>query len=382
MEARYHKVSEADVVVALEKHRGNVSAAARDLGIDKAGLARRVSRMKARGYNPEYDLKHPVPEGMALKGVSTLYDAEGNVKAQWVKSQGNPCVDMDAVRQAIEEMAEPLRGMAKPVKAPKASLKDSLSAVIIGDAHFGAYAWKEEAGANFDTDTASRDLRAAIDHLVETAPASERGLLVDVGDFLHADNRSNMTPASGNLLDVDTRYQRVIRIAIEALRYCIDRMLRKHQVVDVIIAAGNHNPDSAGWMALCLSLYYDKEPRVRVDMSPGKFHYYPFGKALIGVTHGDKIKLADLPSIMATDRPEQWGAAKHRYWWTGHIHHTKHQEFRGCTVEAFNTLAASDAWHHASGYRSMRQMQRIDIDKNHGIYSRAICNLGMIGHDA
>lgn len=377
MEFPYHKVAESDVIVALEKHKGNVSAAARELGIDKAGLARRVARMKARGYNPDYDLKHPVPEGMALKGVSTLYDDQGNVKAQWVKSEGRASADLEGIRQAVDEMLVPLKGLSKPIDAPKAGVEHSLSAYIIGDAHFGMYAWGQETGADFDTDTASRDLRAAIDHLVSTAPESDTGLLVDVGDALHADNRSNMTPASGNLLDVDTRYQRVIRIAVEAFRYGIGRMLQKHPKVRVIIAQGNHNPDSAGWMALCLSMYYESEPRVTIDTNPGKFHYLEWGANLIGVTHGDKLKMNDLPSIMATDQPEAWGRCRHRYWWTGHIHHTKHLEHRGCFTESFNTLAASDAWHHASGYRSARQMQRIDLDKAHGIYSRAIFNLGM-----
>jgi hypothetical protein len=310
------------------------------------------------------------------KAYSTLKDGEGNVKLVWEKTERDNSRSM--LQSAILELAEPIKGLARPVKAPKAGFCDSLSAYLIGDAHFGMYAWGEETGADFDTSIASRDLRAAIDHLVDTAPDSEYAVLVDVGDFLHADNRSNVTPGSGNLLDVDTRFRRVCSMAVDAIRYCVGRMLQKHQFVKLIIAQGNHNPDSAGWMAICLSMYYEREPRVEVDMTPGKFHYFDFGQALIGVTHGDRLKIADLPSIMAADRPEMWGKAKHRYWWTGHIHHTKHQEYRGCTVEAFNTLAASDAWHSASGYRSMRQMQRIDIDRNHGIYSRAICNLGMI----
>lgn len=371
------KVAEADLIVCLEKHKGNLNAVARDLDLDKRGLQRRLERMKKRGYNPVYDLSHPVPPGMGLKGVSTLYDDEGNVKLQWVKSHGGESDPLAGMREVVEEMLVPLKGLAKPVKAPKASLAHSMSAYIIGDAHFGMYAWGQETGADFDTDTASRDLRAAIDHLVDTAPASDTGLLVDVGDALHADNRSNVTPASGNLLDVDTRYQRVIRIAVEAFRYGIGRMLQKHPNVRVVIAQGNHNPDSAGWMALCLSMFYESEPRVTVETTPSKFHYLEWGANLIGVTHGDKLKMADLPSIMATDQPAAWGRCTHRYWWTGHVHHTKHQEHRGCFTESFNTLAASDAWHHASGYRSARQMQRIDLDKQHGIYSRAIFNLGM-----
>lgn len=163
-----------------------------------------------------------------------------------------------------------------------------------------------------------------------------------------------------------------------AMRYCVAKMLQKHGKVKVFITPGNHNPDSAGWMAMVMEAFYENDARVEIETSPSKFFYQRFHNNLIGITHGDKLKLPELPSIMAHDRPEDWGQTEHRMWWTGHIHHTKHQEYRGCTVEAFNTLAAGDAWHAASGYRAKRQMQRIDIDANEGIYNRGIATVGMI----
>jgi hypothetical protein len=318
------------------------------------------------------------PDGHTVKGVSTLHGPDGEVKAQWVKTTLGQWEQEQRARVAVEALIEKVRGLATPIKAPRLKLKDSLSSYVIGDGHLGLYAWAAECGQDFDTAIASADLRAAIDLLVSGAPASETAFLVDVGDLLHADNRSNVTPASGNPLDVDTRFQRVIRIAVETLRYMIGRMLEKHRRVKVFITPGNHNPDSAGWLALVLAAYYSKDKRVEVETSPSKFYYERFGKVLLGITHGDKVKMQDLPSIMATDRALDWGETQHRYWLTGHIHHTKHQEYRGCFVESFNTLAASDAWHHASGYRSARQMTRIDYDREHGIYSRGLANIGMI----
>lgn len=320
----------------------------------------------------------PPPDGHTVKGVSTLYGPDGELKAQWVKTDTSEAERRAGLEALAEALAEKVKGLATPIKPPKLKLADSLSAYIIGDGHLGLYSWAAECGEDFDTAIASRDLRAAIDLLVAGAPASETGFLVDVGDLLHADNRSNVTPASGNPLDVDTRFQRVIRIAVETLRYMIGRMLEKHRRVKVFITPGNHNPDSAGWLALVLAAFYTKERRVEIETSPAKFYYERFGKVLIGITHGDKIKMQDLPSIMAADRAKDWGETQHRHWLTGHIHHTKHQEYRGCFVESFNTLAASDAWHHASGYRSARQMTRIDYDREHGIYSRGLANIGMI----
>jgi hypothetical protein len=370
-------ISDDEIIEAINKY-GSAHEAAKHIPLHRSNIYRRLNKLALRGLSPEHGMTKMVPEGFAVKKISTRYDAEGNIATQWVSSKPDEELRLKMMEAAIETMAEPIRGLEKAIKVPKGTFENKISAYLIGDAHFGLYAWGEEVGEDFNTDIASTELRAAIDNLVASAPPSETGILVDVGDFLHADNRSNMTPASGNLLDVDTRYQRVIRIAVMALRYCIGRMLEKHKKVKVIITPGNHNPDSAGWMALSLAMFYESEPRVEVDTTPGKFFYHRFGKVLVGVTHGDRIKLADLPSIMAHDRAREWGETEHRYWWTGHIHHTKHQEYRGCFVESFNTLAGSDAWHNDSGYRSAKQMQRIDLDPDHGIISRGICAIGMI----
>jgi hypothetical protein len=378
MSAPAYAVHPDETIIAALREHGSNSKAAKALGVNIRTVERRRANLARRGFSPAHDMTHTVPEGYAVKGVSTLYGEDGAVKAQWVKSAQDPEQLRRMLETATAALAEEVRGLAAPIKAPGKRLADSLSAYIIGDAHFGLYAWEAEAGEDFDTAIASQDLRTAIDLLVAGAPESATGFLVDVGDFLHADSRSNVTPASGNPLDVDTRFQRVIRIAIDALKYCIGRMLQKHRSVKVFITPGNHNPDSAGWLALVLSAYYEKERRVQIETSPAKYFYERWGNVLIGITHGDKVKMAELPSIMASDRAKDWGDTEHRYWWTGHVHHTKHQEYRGCFTESFNTLAASDAWHHASGYRSARQMQRIDLDATHGIYNRGIANIGMI----
>jgi len=60
------------------------------LGRDLSNLRKSFLVIKARaakkGVAPESDLNHPVPGGVAVKGVSTLYGKDGNVTAQWVKT--------------------------------------------------------------------------------------------------------------------------------------------------------------------------------------------------------------------------------------------------------------------------------------------------------
>jgi hypothetical protein len=167
-----------------------------------------------------------------------------------------------------------------------------------------------------------------------------------------------------------------MQVGLRAMIHVIRRALEKHTLVIVRIVSGNHDPHSSFALALALDAFFHAEPRVKVDLNASPFWYYRFGKVLIGVTHGDTVKPAQLPGIMAADRAEDWGLTKHRYWYTGHVHHTSRREFPGVVQESFRTLAAKDAWHTGAGYRSGRDMHAIVLHRDHGERERHICNVG------
>lgn len=370
-----------EILDAVDKY-GSQRKAADALGINRRSVERALKNVKAaaakKGYSPEHDMTHIVPEGFGVKGVSGYYDKDGNLRGQWVKSAVDVETQKKLAKEFIEELAESVRGKHRPTKGPDNLPKDLLSLYGLGDAHIGMYAWADECGDDFDSEIAKRDIQAAIDYLIKAQPASEVGLLLNVGDFIHMDNRSNVTPAHGNLLDVDTRYARVIRIAAFTLKYCIDQLLKKHKKVIVINAQGNHDQDSAHWFSLCLDMYYEREPRVEINCSPDNFYYHEFGNVLIGATHGDKVKQEQLASIMASHKPEEWGRTKHRYFFTGHIHHKQQIELRGCIAESLNTLAARDSFHSSRGYLSKREMQAITYHKEYGEIGRTKCPIDAI----
>ena len=140
----------------------------------------------------------------------------------------------------------------------------------------------------------------------------------------------------------------------------------------------SHDGHSSYALALMISCYFHNEPRIEVDLSPAVAWYYQFGKVLIGSTHGDTIKGKDMLSIMAADKPSEWGTSKFRYWYVGHVHHKDVKEYHGGIVEYFRTLAARDAWHQGQGYRAGRDMCAIIIHKEYGEIERHNCDIGMI----
>lgn len=313
-----------------------------------------------------------VPSGHIIKGVSTLVDASGDVVAQWIKTRDGREDPAAMLLEAMKD-ADCWSGKAEPIQPSEAVLDDDLLCVYpMGDPHIGMFAWGNETGQNHDTKIAERELCAAVDRLVELAPTARRALIISVGDFFHADNRGNTT-TGGTPVDSDGRWPKTLAAGIRIMRRNIDRSLERHGLVDVIIEIGNHDWHTSIMLAICLAQFYENEPRVKIDTSPAKFHYYRFGANLIGTTHGDTVKLADLGEVMACDRPQDWGATMHRYWYTGHIHHDTLKELRGCKVESFRTLAPADAWHKGQGYRSGNDMKCLVLHKEFGeIYRNTV----------
>lgn len=368
------KFSDEQLLDALKAARGLRAEAARRLGISSQGLFRHLDRLRVAGVEiPEspYDGSHA-----SIAGTSTLYDAAGNVKLQWVKEKaGEP---------GPEQWAEIVRDVfagtdrVKPIPAPPQGRKDLLVVIPVGDHHVAMYSWPEETGQAYDVKEAERLLIAAAHHLIDVSPPAETCLIANVGDFFHYDSQRAETPANKNMLDVDTRYAGMIRAGVQMMRTLIESALAKYRKVRVINAPGNHDPIGALWLSLALSLLYEKNPRVSIETSPAKFAYHHHGKVLIGVTHGETAKLDRLAGIMAVDQPELWGKTSHRYWLTGHIHQRKVLEQPGCMVESFRTLAARDAWAAAGGYRSGRDMTALVFHAEHGEVARHRFDVSML----
>ena len=99
------------------------------------------------------------------------------------------------------------------------------------------------------------------------------------------------------------------------------------------------------------------------------------GKNLIGLCHGNGVKVAELPMLMADDQSEAWGRTVFRHFLYGHIHHKTMKAYTGCTTESFKSIASRDSWHHGSGYRADRGMERIDYHIDGGIDSRKLKNI-------
>lgn len=328
------------------------------------------------GIDTEVTVDEALP-GFAFKRISTNFRGDGSIAQQWQIQSPERAALAQGVKAFVQGICEGGRPgpLAWDVKACESDL---LCVYPMGDPHFGMKAHAPEAGENFDLKIAEHNTKAVVDQLVSIAPPAKTAILENLGDFFHADDNSARTKQSGNPLDVDGRWHEVLKVGGWTMVHLIYRMLEKHEEVIVFNERGNHDDVSAIAMAVSLDMYFQNNARVKIADPAPYYHFYEFGKNLLGFTHGDGAKENDLPGIMAHDEPEAWGRTKHRVFHRGHFHHDRSIDLVGCTVETHRTLAASDAWHRKSGYRSKRDMKVITYHRDFGEIARSRVNLDMI----
>lgn len=330
---------------------------------------------KTRRFKPPSEV---LPDGHIVAGVSTLVDASGKLKQQWIKTKSERERYAEWVARTLEELPTTVPERVGCISPPREAPEELLAVYPFGDPHFGMLAWGEETGADYDLRIATDLHYRAIAHLTQQEPRAKHGLVILLGDTFHANDQSNVTPRNKHQLDVDTRFKKIARAVVDVTVRMVDEALAAHESVTVWSVGGNHDPEAAYMLGIALDRHYRNEPRCTVDLHPGKFYFHEFGKTLIASTHGDSCKLEKLPGVMSVDACEQWGRTRHRYWLTGHVHSTERKPFPGVVCETFRTLAAPDAYAATSGYRSGRDAHRIVYHREHGEVARSIVGVDML----
>jgi hypothetical protein len=322
-----------------------------------------------RGLGPHF--RAPTPPGLLVGGTSTYYRAKGpNEPAQWIKTR-TEAARLEAVQATIREAFEEWRDVRVWVpEPPKIFEADLMSVYPLVDLHLGQYSWREETGSDYDLYIARDTLNGVMGELVAETPRSDLAILLNVGDFFHSDSNENRTRRSGNVLDVDTRYAKVLKFGVQLIIGLAQLLAQRHKRVLIRNLPGNHDPYASLALNVAVESYFAGSERITVDPNwPSPFFWYKHGKVLIGSTHGDMARAEDMPGIMAAKVPEMWGETEFRYVYMGHLHTAKRKlvsETNGAEVEVFQTIAPRDAWGNATGYVSGRGVTSITHHRDLG----------------
>lgn len=366
--------TEGRVLDAIEL-TGSIAKAALSLGLSRSTLNTHMRNLGARaakrGWSPEHDMTKVAPEPFVVKGTSTLYDAEGEPKLQWVKTR----LDDQRAEALLLEMAAGLAETLPRLPAlPAPAHTDAALATVytITDAHIGQHAWAAESGVDWDLKIAERTIVDAFADLIERSPNAAHGIIGQLGDFLHFDGILPLTPTSGHVLDADSRFAKVVAVAIRVLRTVVPLVLDRHERVSLVISEGNHDIASSTWLRLMFAALYENEPRLTVINEPRPHHVITHGAVMLAWHHGHLIKPASLPLVLAAEYPREWGNTTHRYAHVGHRHHEEVKDHPGIRIHQHTTLAARDAYASRHGFISPRQATALTYHERHGLVGTTV----------
>lgn len=354
---------------------GSNNKASKKLGTSRRNIDIMLKRLEARAATqavaPHRSVDRETMQGFEAKRVSTAYNSEGEIALQWViqePEKRNMREKLDAVMEGIKD---DLTGFKKPSKSPKNTNSDYLAMYMVGDHHFGMLADSEVKVDDDDWDVkiATQVLLDATAKLSNRVGNAEVGVLLNVGDFFHADSSANTT-TKGTPVDVDTRIGKTFKLAGRLFQILIDKMLETHKEVVVINVRGNHDSDMACHLSSCLELLYSKDKRVNVLQNYSKFIHYQWHNNLFVFHHGDRMKHEQILQTVIRNLDDEWSQSKNRYCHLGHIHHHVSREVGSMHFEHWGSLTATDSWHSDSGYGAERSMTAVVYHKQNGEDSR------------
>lgn len=360
---------------------GGYNKAARALNVKSGTVSQAIKNVKmkaaVRGFSPEHDMTRIAPDPFIVRGISTYYNAEGRASGQWVKTRIEDDKFQRMMIETIEALKEDIPRVSLMTPPPLGN-NNILNCYVITDYHLGMLSWDEETGENWDVDIAQDLVIKWFAQAIAQSPNADHAVFAQLSDFLHFDGMDAVTPASKHLLDVDTRFAKLVRTSIKVLRTIIDMLLAKHQHVHIIMADANHDPVSQIWLREWFSVLYENEPRITVDKSPNPYNAFEFGKTALFFHHGHKRKVDNVSEVFAGQFREMFGRTKHAYAHTGHLHSINIKENNLMIVEQHRTLAPADAYAARGGWLSGRDAKVITYHRDFGEVSRLTINSDML----
>tara|TARA_R100001163_G_scaffold13569_7_gene12619 strand:+ start:217 stop:1422 length:1206 start_codon:yes stop_codon:yes gene_type:complete len=299
------------------------------------------------------------------------------VKASLVKNKA-----LQIRKRIIDELHQDFKNHSpKAIKRTHNGGKYMLE-VNIFDLHFGKLCWNGETGEDYDTKIASKRFHSAIDDLIKKASVYNISkILFPIGnDFFNSDNHKNTTT---NLTpqDEDLRWMKTFRNGRKLIVEGIEKLTQVADV-DVVIVQGNHDFERSYYLGDSLDAWFRNNHNVTINNDATPRKYVKYGSNLIGLTHGNNEKIAELPLLMASEKKKMWSETKFHEWHLGHLHHKKQFQFqsvaeqKGCTIRYMRSLSGTDAWHNLKGYvQNIQSAESFIWHKTDGLVCHQFFNL-------
>lgn len=331
----------------------------------------RSSKLSKQGLGHGRDVSSVVADGYKVKGTSTMLDADGNVKLQWVKTDIDAEKQLEILENAKKELLTGLP-VYENVKIANPFERDSnlVNLYTITDLHIGCLADADEGGDDYNIKIAAKLASDWFASATVMAPNAKKCIINFQGDMMHFDGLKAVTPTSGHILDADSRFFKVVRTAIQVIKTAVKLCLEKHDEVELLVAEGNHDLASSVWLREMFAEVFSENDRINVNREASPYYAYEFGDTMLAIHHGHCANFARVESAVIAKYREMFGRTKFSYIHLGHYHHRRVMESNTFIVEQHQTLAAKDEYSSKGGYNAGRSANVITYHKRYGEVGR------------
>ena len=368
-----------EVYEAVNRLGGNIAAAAREMGQARSGIHRKYHA--ALKY---LEADSAITGAMSAVGMSDI----SLLHSGWIKSDGasmyfqlpkdnaNVVSFIDTIKGAIDDL--------KTIEMPTYEIREKpdgecLLVIDLADVHVGKLCVETETGYTYSREVAVQRMVEGTRELIRKASGMGVGRILFVlgNDILHVDN-SKSTTTSGTNQDTHGTIHQLYRDAFAGYVKCIE-LARLTAPVDLIFCPSNHDWLTGWCLAREVGAWFRNAPDVTAtdyNLSEKHRKYYRFESNLIGITHGDGAKEADLYPLMMTEARPHIADCSHRYWYVHHLHHKirkqagvlshkREKDHIGMTmmhsargsmegdnvqIEYVRSMSPPDGWHDRNGY--------------------------------
>jgi hypothetical protein len=237
-----------------------------------------------------------------------------------------------------------------PTIIRKPSDDGHLLVVDVADLHIGKLADAFETGEDYNNQIAVKRAKEGVQGILDKAIGFNIDKILFVGgnDILHVDTPRNTT-TSGTGQDTSAMWYRNF---LDAKKLYVEllEMLISFADVHFTFNPSNHDYQSGFFLSDCIMTHFRNCDNITFDCSLAHRKYILYGNSLIGTSHGDGAKQADLGSLMSIEAKSDWAKSDHRYFYIHHFHHKISKDYINVTVEALRSPSGTDSWHHRQGY--------------------------------
>lgn len=362
----YYKMSNGQLARTLQMSETNVRKLSRKLNLPpKSSLLSKADqiiqgtslfeeKMKDNGlpHRWEYGWLKTNEASIFVKNAEDIANLE-NLKKEWLNS--------------IKSKAPNY----KPFKYEKIT-DPHLLVIEMADIHLGKLALSSETGEDYNVEIAIQRVKDGISVLLQKTKGFpiDNVLLIIGNDILHTDTTSGTT-TKGTPQATDglwfENYKKAHALYVEVIN-----TLCTIANVHVLHCPSNHDVMSGFYLAQSIEAYFNKNSSVTFDVTINHRKYFQYGKNLLGFSHGDGAKEADLMNLMAHETRQKWADTEYHYWYLHHRHHMSRikyadgKDYIGGTIEYLRAVSGVDGWHHRNGYVAPQSIYAFLHQQNQG----------------